>query len=305
MPALSGRPVTPPPVPPDPPSRNVEEWTFRDRDDVLWPLTRRELGYWILHKTVTGLGVTPRVKTRDDRARGGTTTRHEWVDGRLITFDMFVRGRDRVEMLSRWRPLATALAGGGVLRIAQADGTVREIDVELEPGSFDTHPEMLGWHEQPTVQLWCPDGWFRDPTPIVVERNQRTRRPFLAPFMSVSSSRIPGRETVRNDGDGPAWPNWLIRGGMSGFTAVNHTLGASWSLNPDWDDDGPLGSGEIVQVSSDPPTATGPDGQVWWGAITGDLWPLAKGDNDIEFLLSGVGDGAGVTMTCQRLRETV
>ncbi|GAB3856569.1 hypothetical protein GCM10029963_53160 [Micromonospora andamanensis] len=310
MPGLVGRPVTTTPTTPQPgqpgvPSLDVEEWTFIDAGGVAWPLTRRELGYWILHGTVTGLGVTPRVKTRDDRARGGTTTRHEWVDGRLVTFEMFVRGRSRVEMLSRWRPLGRALAGGGVLRVAQADGTVREIRAELEPGAYDTHPDRIGRHEQPTVQLWCPDGFWRDVDPVVVARTQRIRRKFLAPFMSVSSSRIPGREVVHNDGDADAWPDWLITGGMTGFTAINHTLGASWSLDPDWDGDGPLGTGETVTVTSDPPTATGPAGQVWWGAITGDLWPLVEGPNDIEFVLSGVSGAAGVAMTYHRWRETV
>ncbi|MBX7264918.1 hypothetical protein KIF24_01855 [Micromonospora sp. Llam7] len=300
-------PSTTTPTPPTPPapSLDVEEWTWIDADGVHWPLSRRELGYWILHGTVTGLGVTPRVKTRDDRARGGTTTRHVWVDGRLITFDTFVRGASRVEMLDRWRPLGRAFVRGGVLRIAQADGTVREITAELEPGAYDTHPDRIGRHEQPTVQLWCPDGFFRDINPVVVERTQRPGRRFLAPFMSVSSSRIPGRELLLNDGDAPAWPDWRIRGPMTTFTAINHTLGASWSLDPDWDGDGPLGSDDEVLITSEPPTATGPAGQVWWSAITGDLWPLEEGLNDVEFVLSGVSAGAGVVLTYQRLWETL
>lgn len=298
-------PPPPPPPPPVPPSADVETWTLIDPDEREWPLTRRELGYWILHGTVTGLGVTPREVVRDDRPRGGTTTRHEWIAGRLITFDMFVRGKNRLEMLSRWRPLGLALLRGGVLRIAQADGTVREIAVELEPGAYDVHPERIGRHEQPTVQLWCPDGYFRDVDPVEVERTQRTTRPFLSPFMSVSSSRIPGRETLHNDGDAPAWPDLVIRGPASAFSAVNHTTGQSWTLDPDWDGDGPLEAGEQVVITSDPPTVTGPAGQVWWGAITGDLWPLDKGDNDVELLLSGSSSGSGYLMSYRRLRETV
>ncbi|MEW2383387.1 hypothetical protein AB0873_15030 [Micromonospora sp. NPDC047707] len=299
------RPVAAPPVTPPAPSQDVEVWTFIDRHGRDWPLTRRELGYWILHGTVTGLGVTPREVQRDDRPRGGTTTRHVWVAGRLITFDMFFRGSSRLQMLPRWRELARALVGGGVLRIAQADGTVREIAVELEPGSYDVHPERIGRHEQPTVQFWCPDGYFRDVDPATVERDQRPTRKFLAPFMSVSSSRIPGRETVRNDGDAPAWPDLVVRGPASGFTATNHTTGQTWTLDPDWDGDGPLRAGEEVVITSDPPTVTGPGGQVWWGAITGDLWPLVEGDNDVELVLSGAGTGAGFVMTYRRLRETV
>ncbi|GGM14366.1 hypothetical protein [Micromonospora yangpuensis] len=303
MPGLAGQVVLPPPPTPPPPSLDVEEWTFIDAAGTHWPLTRRGVGYWVLHGTVTGLGVTPRVVTRDDRARGGTVTRHEWISGRLITFDMFVRGRTRAELLARWRPLGLALLGGGVLRIAQADGTVREIDVELEPGSYDNHPERIGRHEQPTVQLWCPRGYFRDVDPVVIERTQRPRRRFLAPFMSVSSSRIPGREVLRNDGDADAWPEVELRGPFAGFTAINHTLGETWTLDPGWDGGGPLAAGEVVRITSDPPTVTGPAGQVWWGALTGDPWPLVKGDNDIEIVLSGVGPGAGVTFTYQRLRE--
>ncbi|MEU7617182.1 hypothetical protein AB0B27_13960 [Micromonospora rifamycinica] len=302
MPALVGK-TSVPAIPPPAPSLDVEEWTWIDSLGTQWPLSRRELGYWILHGTVTGLGITPREVTRDDKARGGTSTRHEWIAGRLITFDMFVRGGSRVEMLSRWRPLGLAFRRGGVLRIGQADGTVREIAAELEPGAWDVHPDRIGRHEQPTVQLWCPDGYFRDVDVVRVERTVRPRRRFLAPFMSVSSSRIPGRETLLNDGDAPAWPDWLIRGPISGMTAINHTTGATWELDPDWAGDGPLGDGETVLITSDPPTATGPAGQVWWGAITGDLWPLDEGANDVEFLLSGVSAGAGVTLTYQRRRE--
>lgn len=285
--------------------------TWYAPDGAVWPLTdpRRPV---LTPNAVAGLGAAPIQIATDPSPRGGVTVRHIHPQARYITWPLLVTGRTHADFVTRWRSLVTAFTqtrrlGPGRLRITRPDGTAREIDAYYQAG-LDV-PAGHGWHHATAaLTLLCPDPYWRDIT-VHVEKRVHTGDggDFYDPFFTLSPGRVLGETTITNPGDVEAWPTWKITGPAELVTATNHTTGEQFVVDPTWDGDPPLGNGETVTITTDPPTVRGPAGQVWTGALNWPdavLWGLVPGENHVEFQVAGADEGTTVELSWQTRHET-
>ncbi|WP_170208812.1 phage tail domain-containing protein [Micromonospora pisi] len=268
-------------------------------------------GYCTLND-VTGLGATEGELTADPHPWGGTTIRHFFKSERIINWPLAVYAHTHRDYNNLWQSLVRVLAmtrtrGPGLLQIAQPEGTVREIEVVCTAG-LKVAPGHGRNSNIAVLALYCADPHWRDPEPTVVEREFAVGgSPYLAPYPSISSSRVLGDTTIDNPGEVEAWPEWEIDGPASSIVATNLTTGLSFTLNPDWNGDGPLAAGETVTITTFPPRLRGPAGQVWTGALdwTGArLWPLAPGTNSVRFEVAGANVGTRISLSFRARYET-
>ncbi|TDC02276.1 hypothetical protein E1091_01110 [Micromonospora fluostatini] len=262
-----------------------------------------ELHGWLTTRDIAGWGAGPRTYVTDPQATGGVSVRFIRTEPRRITWPLHVYGDTHEEFLGRWRRLMSAflltaqVGRPGILRIARPSGEEREIEAFYEEG-FEGNAGENWVSANPVLTLFCPDGFWRAPEPVEVPWGYRAEPggPFLHPFITVSSGRSLGSAEVLNPGDVDAWPVWEIAGPASLITITNNTLGLSFGITY------PLGAGGVVTVDTTPsrPRVRGPAGQNLFGALNWpavELWPLARGLNDLTISISGAGDTTGVRMT--------
>lgn len=289
--------------------------TWVDPTGEEWQLTNLdpELGYFTM-SGVKGFGAVPAALTTDPMPRGGARIRHIQPGPRLITWPIFVEGPDHATFQARWRALAKAFTrtkydGPGILRVAQPDGTIRQIQAVYQEGWGNATDVVL--YDTVVLTLFCPTPWWEDVTETLILREYDAGgADYQDPYPSVSSSQTLGATTATNPGDVEAWPLWTITGPASLITVRNDSTGQSWVLDPNTDGiaHGNLMLGETVTVQTDPPIVRGPDGSVWTGALNwpdATLWPLLPGDNAVTFEVDGSGSGTSVTGTFIARYETV
>lgn len=268
-------------------------------DGVEWPLTGpHTLHGWLTPPGPAGWGAAPISIVSDPRATGGDQVRHIRSSARRINWPLHVYGDTHEQFVTRWRALIAAITmtthrmAAGALRVERPDGSARQIDVFYEDGLQGAAGEA--WlSANPVVTWYCPDGYWRDTTPMTVERSHSPGASFLGDYPRISSSRVLGTTDVVNPGEVTAWPTWTLTGPATSLTAVNHTLGQQFALSHS------LGAGETVTVTTFPPTVRGPgdvnlvDSLDWPDS---QLWPLAPGVNSVEFLVGGATTGSMVEM---------
>lgn len=284
--------------------------TWIDPDGREWELTGpHEVHGWFTRQQIAGWGATPRTFVTDPLARGGVSVRHIRTEHRRITWPLHIYGDTPDEFIDRYRSLMrafllTAQRGQpGILRIGRGDGSRREIEAFCEDGWGGEPGE--NWHSaNPVLTLLCPDGFWRDPEPQLVQRTyQSGGAPFLSPFIKVSSGQVLGVTDIVNPGDVDGWPVWTITGPGGAVTATNVTTGAEFTITF------PLGVGEqiVIDTSTTRPTVRGPAGQNLVGALNwpgADLWPLAPGVNSVNFVVDGAAAGTTIEMRYRPRYET-
>lgn len=289
----------PSPPPPDPPPRSeAREYTWFAPDGTVWPLNRRELGWWTT-RGVAGLGAMPIELVTDEHPRGGARVRHVALGPRLITWPMVVRGDDHTEFLERWRPLGLAFTmtsdlGPGVLRIRRPDGTAREIEAWYQDG-WDGDPDQGRRYDTVVLTLFCEDPAFRDVEALTVSRaHSGAGTSFFDPFPRVSPANVLGATQVVNPGDVKAWPQWTVTGPMTAFLAQNDTTGESFELTAT------LTAGQQATITTHPLTVRGPAGQNWINNLDwpgAQVWGLVRGPNNITFTVTGANTGTLVDLS--------
>lgn len=311
---ISVRPATGPPPPPGPVSSDLATATWTAPDDTLWQLTNVDGGWFTLDE-VAGLGAAPIEHTLDVNPRGGATVRHTQPQQRYITWPLYVEGDSHSQFLSRWRQLAQAFTvtsrmGPGVLRIIRPNGTAREISAYYD-GGFAEEPGQ-GWrHATPVLTLLCEDPYWQDTATRTETRKFADEgseaADFYSPFLSLVSGQVIGQTTITNPGAVKAWPAWTITGPASLITASNSTTGESFELDPNWDGGGPLGAGQQITITTDPPTVRGPAGDVWTGALNWPnavLWGLTPGVNDLNLQVDGADSGTQISLAWRPRHQT-
>lgn len=289
--------------------------TYLDPAGGVWPLTDLEAGWFTLADGVSGLGAAPYELTSDPHPRGGARLRHTQPQPRTIVWPLHVYGATHMELLARWRALATAFTrtlreGPGSLEIARPDGTRRRIGIYYREG-FDGRDAKEGGvtDNDAVLALWCQDPYWIDPEPVSVHRESGTASSFFTPYPTVSSSQVLGATTVNNPGDVTVWPTWTITGPASSITFTHTGTGESFTLNPNAAaiGHGNLLAGEQVTISTDPPRVRYQNGDNWVGGLdwpAASLWGLEPGDNAVTFTLSGSGAGSAVDLSFNPRYET-
>lgn len=274
--------VTPTPTPPPPIIEQGQTrltWWAPDGtpEGIEVPLSRPSLG-WRLMRGVRGLGqyTGPRLITLPVRV-GGTTT-GQFVERLDHLIDVFGR---------------TDTDGPGRLMVARPDGRRREILAYTQSG-LDGDRGTGATAELLVITLYCPVPWFRDVTPVRIERRPAVTRRYLGPaYPALSSGRALGQSIVHNPGNVPAWPVWRVHGPATVLTASSDRLGgAGFTLTLS----DPLGAGEVATVDTDPLTGsiTGPTGDDLFGDLDwpgATLFPLLPGANPVTFAVTGGGWG--------------
>jgi hypothetical protein len=248
--------------------------------------------------------------TTDDRARGGTAVRHIQKGPRLLTLPVRLEGPDHTAFLKTWRDFEDAICrtsddfAPGWFVVARPDGTARRIQAWYQDGFDDTGADASGmtW-DSVVLTMYCPDGHWQDLVETVATRQGSPGGvDFLSPYPMLSSDQTLGDSVVHNPGQVEAWTNWTITGPASLITATNSAVADgenTWTLDPTAVLGTALAAGQTITITGDPPLITGPGTGDWNLAMDwahSDLWPLLRGDNPVNFAVSGAGAGTSIEL---------
>lgn len=305
---FSVRTILPPPPFIPPPTRQFEysyvEWV--DPTGKAWPLTNPALGYF-LADGVAGIGSVPISMAVDSHPRGGSTIRSLRSEPRIVTIPIAVAADTPTQYQQIDDDLEDAFSrtteeGPGILRIIRPNGVERRILGTYQSG-WDNGGGDDWINGLFPVQLYCPNGYFFDPTPVMIEQVYAgvSPTPYLGPgYPRVSAARAIGTNSLTNPGRVPAWPDWTITGPFSSFTAAildddGNPTNQTFTLAPAV----PVASGESRVITSDPPTVKDGAGNDCLAdlAIPGSiLWALPRGNSTVSIGAAGQGVGTTVTM---------
>ncbi|MFI7608779.1 phage distal tail protein [Micromonospora sp. NPDC049366] len=282
-------------------------WTTPDGDtiDLTGPHT---VHGWLTRPQIAGWGANPVTIVTDPLARGGVSVRHQRAEPRRLTWPLHVYGDTHMEFVERYRRLMRAFTmtkyrGPGLLTITRPDGGARAIECLLEDGFGGEPGENLRF-ANPTLTLFCPDGYWRDTEVQFVRREYvSTTKSYLNPYRTVSSAQVLGESTINNPGDIATWPSWRITGPATELVATNRTTGESFTLTYT------LLAGEVATITITPDRALvrGPAGQNLVGSLNwpgASLWALLPGVNDVNFEVNGSGLGSQVELSYYPRYET-
>lgn len=274
-------------------------WT--DPTGEVWDLSDidPELG-WFTKPGIKGWGATSYTLTTDKLPRGGVSVRAiRSEEGRLI-WPLHIYGETHVEWLQRYRALKRAFLmtvhrnEPGTLRVTRPDGSAREIECIYESG-FDGEGGSDDWlSANPVLTLMCPDGYWRDITPVVVPRSFNAGGNFFSPYPTVTPASVLGDSLVNNPGDVDAWPDWTITGPATVITATNNTTGQQFRITKS------IGAGELITITTKRPTVRGPLGENlvssvnWAGGAY--LWRLLPDQNSVSINVAGAASGTAIEM---------
>jgi len=299
-------------------------FTWIDPDGREWPLsnTSEDLG-WFTLTGPSGWSAAPIEITSDSLPRGGESVRAISSKPATIQWPLEVFGADHEQFIGRYREiskafkLTTVRRRPGVLRVQRPGGSVRQIEAFYSDG-LAGEAEQNYLFARPVISLFCPDGKWREPEPIVAARTftpttggDSAPVTFYGPFISLASSNVvgvPGGDgeasndddsgsltTITNPGDVEAWPVWTVTGPMTQLRAWNETLGSRFALTYT------LGAEQTITITTERPTVRGPgdanlSGAIDWFNTAGtELWPLADGENVVGLEV----DGAEATTSVQ------
>jgi hypothetical protein len=311
MPLAVGVLTAPPPVDPTTPAAPTlladelgRSLTWIAPDDTVWPLTADHLPWYTLSE-IAGLGVAQTQITLDPHPRYGSRIRHQHPEHRNIAIPIRFDADTNVELVEAMRELAGAFtqtrrrgADGlyppGRLRVARPDGSVREILAHYQ-GGIDGEPDQ-GWlWDTAVISLLCEDPYFRALDAVTITREHSAGgTPFLNPFLTVSSGQVLGESTIINDGDVDAYPTWTITGPADAVSATNHTTGEEFEITHT------LTAGQVITVTTDPPTVRGPSDTILTSALTWPgsvLWGLVPGVNEVEFSVTSSASGTSIVLS--------
>ncbi len=274
--------------------------TWTDPTGVVWPLsdTSDDVG-WFTTNGPAGWHATSYEIVSDPLPRGGEQVRFIRSKPGTITWPMYVWGDSHLQYVERHRQLRRAflktmhLGLPGVLRVERPDGSARTVECYYQAGLEGQAGEGWLWSKD-AITLWCPDGYWRDETPITVTHSYVPGSDFLSPFPTISEGLSLGETQLDNPGDVQAWPYWEIIGPIVEIAVTNVTTGYSFSL------DLGISAGELITVSTDRPMVRGPNDQNYSSSLNWPnayLWSLSPGVNDVVLNVTGADVGTSVTVT--------
>lgn len=287
--------------------------TYIDPDGEVWEWSAPSSRCRVL--SVTGIGGPPAAYTDISLAGGGSLPQSYGAAKRSIVVGLHVYDDESqaglLDLLDRltyalWHDRA-GVPTPGVLRFARPDGTARQIEVFCTSGppQTDTDETWDAYQRDTDFGLTFESGLdalFRDADPVgpLVFGTPPTGGgvPPMPPVLLTPSSTL-GTSTIRNTGNGEAYPVWTITGpGVP--TLTNVTTAREFSL------DVTLEADEVITVDTRPTlqSAVDQDGTDRWGdlvkASPRDLWTLIPGTNVLTLQLASAGEGSKIEMVYHR-----
>lgn len=298
---------------PGAPSRHALQVTYIDPDGEAWDWSTPGSRCRVL--SVTGIGGPPAAYTDTSLAGGGNLPQAFSAAKRSIVVGLHVYDDDSqvglLDLLDRltfalWHDRA-GLPTPGVLRFARPDGTARQIEVFCTSGPPQTEEEESrdAYQRDTGFGLTFESGLdplFQDADPVgplvFAAPPASGGVPPMPPVLLTPSSTL-GTSTVRNTGNGDAYPIWTITGpGVP--TLSNVTTQREFSLGVT------LSAGEVVTVDTRPTRQSAIDGTGAdrWGDLVKtsprDLWTLIPGTNVLNLQLASAGEGSKIEMVYHR-----
>lgn len=313
MPLLTRTPGTGGPPTPGARTRHALQVTYIDPDGEVWDWSTP--GSRCRALSVTGIGGPPAAYTDTSLAGGGSlpqafsAAKRSIVIGLHVFDDMSQDGL--LDLLDRltfalWHDRA-GVPTPGVLRFARPDGTARQIEVFCTSGPPQTEEEASrdAYQRDTSYGLTFESGLdplFQDADPVgplvFAAPPVSGGVPPMPPVLLTPSTTL-GETTVRNTGNGDAYPTWTITGpGVP--TLTNVTTGREFSLGVT------LSAGEVITVDTRPTlqSAVDQDGVDRWGDLVKstprDLWTLVPGNNLLNLELASAGTGSQISMLYHR-----
>lgn len=264
-----------------------------------------------------GWGAPPVEIVTDPLPRGGDQVRFIRNEPRRIQWPLYIGDETSHEVfVGHYRSIvesitSTTEAGAPAwLRIYRPNGRYRQIACYYEQGLEGEAGENHRW-AKPVVTLFCPDGFWAGDRSVVASRSFVASgdtsgvltRNFFNPFFNLKSSKVSTGSPddpavpINNPGSVAAWPVWKITGPMSKLTAANLTVGTRFALTYT------LTEGQTITITTNRPSVRGPgDANLsrfvdWFNPAGTELWPLKRGDNQIQFQVDGAGDGTNVQLS--------
>ena len=287
--------------------------TYIDPDGTSWTWSNPLTGCVVTG--VTGIGSPPASLSDTALPGGGSLAQAYSAAKRQIVIGLHVFDEEsQAGLLDLVDRLAFALwterAGlptPGTLRFARPSGTARQIEVFCTSGpeQADIDATRNGYQWSTSYGLTFEsalDPFFQDANPVgplVFGAPPASGGvPPMPPVLLTPSSTL-GTSTVRNTGNGEAYPVWTITGpGVP--TLTNVTTQREFSL------DVTLESDEVITVDTRPTlqSATDQDGIDRWGDLVKssprDLWTLIPGTNVLNLALASSGAGSKIEMVYHR-----
>lgn len=174
--------------------------------------------------------------------------------------------------------------GDGRLRATRHDGTERELTCRYVSSLQITEQKAFDAAWQALCVFRAVDPYWYDSTEstflFAPAGSPGTFFPFFPLVLGASEASTSA--TVANDGHVASWPIWEIVG-PGNVTATNVSTGESWDL------DYSIDAGDVVTVDTRPgvkSVTSVADGNLF-ANLTGTLWQLGVGDNDVSLTMSG------------------
>jgi hypothetical protein len=295
-------------------------FTWFDPDGGIWPLsnTSENLGWFTLTGPAGTEAATIEITT-DTRPRGGERVRAIADKPMVIQWPLEIFGRNHDEFIERYRTISRAFKlttrrqRPGVLRVQRPSGSIREIEAFYSEGlSGEAGQNHL--FARPVITLFCPDGKWRDPTALVLERTFAPAAgggepviTYFDPYLSITSSSVLGSDpideddpasltSINNPGDVEAWPVWTVTGPLTELRAWNVTRDTRFVLTYT------LTAGQTLTIDTGAGLVRGPAQQnlskyiQWFDPEGAELWPLSDGTNVIGLQVDGAGTGTAVRL---------
>lgn len=294
-------------------ARHALQVTYIDPDGEVWDWSAP--GSRCRALTVTGIGGPPAAYTDISLSGGGSLPQAFSAAKRSIVVGLHVYDDTSqgglLDLLDRltfalWHDRA-GTPTPGVLRFARPDGTARQIEVFCTSGPPQTEEEASrdAYQRDTSYGLTFESGLdalFADADPVgplvfgVPPVSGGV--PPMPPVLLTPSTTL-GETTVRNSGNGAAYPVWTITGpGVP--TLTNVTTGREFSLGVT------LSADEVITVDTRPTLQSAVDqaGNDRWGDLVKssprDLWTLVPGPNLLNLQLASAGEGSQISMLYHR-----
>ena len=287
--------------------------TYIDPDGTAWAWSNPATGCVVTD--VTGIGSPPAALADVALSGGGSLAQSYNPAKRSIVIGLHAFDEDAqaglLDLVDRlafalWTERA-GLPAPGTLRFARPGGTARQIEVYCTSGPDQTEAEATRdayqWSTDYALTFVSAlDPLFQDVDPVgpLVFGAPPVSGgvPPMPPVLLTPSSTL-GTSTVRNTGNGDAYPVWTITGpGVP--TLTNVTTQRAFSL------DVALESDEVITVDTRPTlqSAIDQDGTDRWGDLVKtsprDLWTLIPGTNVLNLELASAGEGSKIEMLYHR-----
>lgn len=223
-----------------------------------------------------------------------------------VTMDLpiEVSGESYGEVRGKIRNLASwlhTIGGPGVFRVTAPDESVREIEAYA---SYEVN-ENLGMggdkDQDVLVSLYCPGAYWRDAVPTEATYTTGGGGAFLPASFPIllASTVVLASPTVTNGGDDEAWPVWTIAGPGTNPVLRNLTTGKATEFGL------ALGAGEQAIVDTRPGYKSVTDGQgdnLYQSlSRTANLWPLARGTNQLQIEMTAATAESSVLLSYTRV----